>query len=122
METYLELSIGLFKSLFGFPPTLQRAHSIQTKTGLFLQLWNNFEYGLRKRLPPKDTFAYHWKRDYLGAVNKEAASLYDSVSRFRNELVHGLSKTYAKDIEAKIIELKKLAAVTGIDIDKELDD
>ena len=114
VETYLELSISLFEKLFGNPPELKRVNATQTKTGHFLQLWNSFERGLRKQLPPKDDLAYYWKRDYLDKISKEAVPLFDSLSTFRNELVHGFELKSAKEIQARIIELEKLMIIIGI--------
>jgi len=114
-ETYLELTISLFESLFGAPPALQRGSAVQTKTGQFLQLWVRFEHGLRTQLPPKDGLAYHWKRNYLETLSPEAVPLYNSVSMFRMELVHGLSTPATKEMEAMIAELKKLMAIVKID-------
>lgn len=121
VETYLELSIGLFQSLFGFAPSLQRSAVIHTKTGLFLQLWTRFDLGMRKQLPPKNDFAYHWKRNYLASVDKEAVPLYDAVLAFRNNLVHGFADPQASDIDDKIAELKRLANLLQIDFDGESD-
>jgi len=115
-ETYLELAISLFESLFGAPPALQRGRAVQTKTGQFLQLWVRFEHGLRTQLPPKDTYAYIWKRNHLETLGPETVPLYDSVSMFRNELVHGLSTPDTKEMEAMIAKLKKLMALAKIDI------
>ena len=117
VETYLELAISLFESLFGAPPALQRGSAVQTKTGQFLQLWVRFEHGLRTQLPPKeDNLAYYWKRDYLETLSPNAVQLYNSASMFRNELVHGLSTPDTKEMEAMIAELKKLMAIAKIDI------
>ncbi len=116
-ETYLELAISLFESLFGAPPALQRDGAMQTKTGQFLQLWVKFERGLRAQLPPKeDKLAYYWRRDYLKTLSPNAVQLINSVSMFRNELIHGVSTPDTKEIEAMITELKKLMAIAKIDI------
>lgn len=117
VEIYLQLATSLFQSLFGIAPVLHRTVAVQTNTGHFLQLWNIFEQGLRRQLPKKEGFAYFWKRDYLRAVSEEAVSLYESVFQFRNELVHDLSDKNAKEIGAKIVELKKLIAILKIDTD-----
>lgn len=116
VETYLELTIGLFKSLFGTPPDLQLTSVLQTKTGQFIQLWITFEQGLRSQLPPKDGSVYYWKRDHPETLSSEAVPLYNSVSMFRNELVHGISTPNAQEIESKIAELKKLMAIAKIDV------
>ncbi len=116
VETYLELGIILFKSLFGTSPVLIRTSALYTKTGQFLQLWNTFDDELHKKLPPKDGPAYYWKRDYLASINPEAAPLWKSLVAFRNELVHGLSEPNTKLIEANINDLKKLLVIAKIDI------
>lgn len=116
-ETYLELAISFFESLFGAPPALQRDSAMQTKTGQFLQLWVKFERGLQAQLPPKeDKLAYYWRRDYLKTLSPNAVQLINSVSMFRNELIYGISTPNAKEIEAMIVELKKLMAIAKIDI------
>jgi hypothetical protein len=117
VEIYLQLATSLFQSLFGFAPVLHRTAAVHTNTGYFLQLWNVFEQGFRRQLPKKEDFAYFWKRDYLRTVSQEALALYESLFEFRNELVHGLSEKDAKEVAAKIVDLKKLMAILKIDTD-----
>lgn len=116
VETYLELAIGLFTSLFGTAPVLKMARVLQTKIGEFLQLWIAFERGLGSQLPSKDDLAYYRKRDYLEMVNPEAVALYDSVSSFRNQAVHGLAKLSPQKIDSKLSELKRLMNITQIEV------
>jgi len=116
IETYLELCIILFKSLFGTSPVLRRTGALHTMTGQFIQLWNTFDEKLHEKLPPKDGPAYYWKRDYLAGISPEAALLWESLVAFRTELVYGLSEQNTKLIKAKIDDLKKLLAIAKIDI------
>ena len=115
VETYSQLAISLFESLFGFLPSINLASAIHTKAGQFLALWNKFDHGLRKQLPPKDGFAYHWKRDYLEKVNPGAVDLYNTVSQFRNELVHGLESPVPSTIDKFIADLRKLMTMLSIE-------
>ena len=76
------------------------------------------DYELHKQLPPKDTFAYDWKRDYLSSLNPNAGKSWESLVDFRNKLVYGLSEVDSKEIEAEIAALKRLFATANIKIDK----
>jgi hypothetical protein len=115
VDTYLELAIALFQSLFGVPPVLKRGEARQTKTGQFLELWTRFEIGFREKLPPKNDFAYYWKRKYLASISNEAVPLYESLSDFRNNLVHGFSTSSAAEIGSNIHALKTLMKILKID-------
>lgn len=113
VETYLQLSVTLFESLFGVSPSLQHVANVETKIGQFLQLWNQCDRSLRAKLPPKDDFAYHWKRDYLASVSKEAAVLWESLTGFRNQLVHGFETPDTKGMDKHITKLKRLLSLLG---------
>lgn len=89
VETYLELAISLFESLFDSPPKLSNAGAVRTKTGEFLEAWVNLERQLRSRLPAKQGPAFYRKRDFLKLLRPEAEALYSAAAQFRNELVHG---------------------------------
>jgi hypothetical protein len=115
VETYLQLAISLFESLFGCLPAIDHASATHTKAGQFLDLWNKFDRGLRQQLPPKEGFAYHWKREYVEKVNPHAIELYNAVSQFRNELVHGLESPIPSTIDKFIADLRKLMAMLNIE-------
>jgi hypothetical protein len=116
IETYLQLAISLFGNLFGFSPSISSAGVTHTKTGQFLDLWNKFDYGLRKQLPPKDGPAYHWKREYMEKVDSHAVDLYNAVSQFRNELVHGLESPVSSTVDKSIADLRKLMTILNIEV------
>lgn len=108
VDTYLQLSIQLFENLFGVQPALNQTSGTRSHTGHFLEVWNAFDQGLRKRLPPKDGPSYSWKREFLSKVSGRAVPLYDEVAQFRNLLVHGLDSPDAKAIEEQIENLREL--------------
>lgn len=114
VETYLQLAIGLFENLFGNTPLLTETAATQSKVGEFLQLWNAFDHGLREKLPPKDTFAYDWKHRYLSSIAPEAAGLWESLTTFRNQLVHGLETLNATIMNENISKLKRLLSLLAI--------
>lgn len=116
VETYLELSTALFESLFGEPPALKKTSAIRTSTGEFLEVWNKFQHLLRVKLPPKDSPAYYWKRDFMRQINPEAVEMYDAVNNFRNQLIHGLEETKPDDIQTNLKLLIHLADILGIDL------
>lgn len=118
VETYFQICQVLFESLFGSPITLDETTFVHTKTGEFLSLWTKFDYGFRRRLPPKDDFAYYWKRNYLESVSKEAVELWEVLNKFRNELVHGFEVPSSHDLDKRIKDLQKLMAVLGISPDE----
>ena len=115
VETYLQLAISLFESLFEFPPAIARGSATHSKTGQFLALWNRLDHGFRKQLPPKNTLAYYWKREYLEKVDPEAVELYDAITKFRNELVHGLESPSPSTIDKHAADLRKLMSILNID-------
>jgi hypothetical protein len=108
VETYLELAITLFVSLFGEMPELSHAGAIRTSTGEFLDLWVQFERDLRSRLPEKTGPAYYWKRDFLKELSPEAENLYSLVAQFRNEVVHGLREPSVRELQESTATLRKL--------------
>lgn len=114
VETYLQLAISLFTSLFGTPPSLDFTNATRTKSGYFLELWNRLDQALRKQLPPKQGFALDWKVDYLNTIDESLGPLYISLSRFRNELVHGLESPEQNKLDAQIADLKRMMSKLGI--------
>jgi hypothetical protein len=115
VETYFQLALTLFENLFGFSPAISDATATQSKIGKFLQLWNHFDSALRKQLPPKEDFAYYWKRDHLHSVAPEAAILWDALTSFRNELVHGLATPTTAAMNENLAKLKRLLVLIGAD-------
>jgi hypothetical protein len=115
IETYLQLAISLFENLFGSSPSISGDGATHTKTGQFLDLWNRFDHGLHKQLPPKDGLAYHWKREYMEKVNPHAVDLYNAVSQFRNKLVHGLESPVSSTVDESIADLRKLMTILNIE-------
>jgi len=116
VETYFQLALTLFENLFSFSPAISDADATQSKIGEFLQLWNHFDSALRKQLPPKDDLAYHWKRDYLHSVEPEAAVLWESLTSFRNELIHSLTTPTTIAMKEHLTKLKRLLALIGADV------
>lgn len=114
VETYLQLAIGLFENLFGFSPKIMDTVAAQSKIGEFLQLWNTFDHGLRQQLPPKDGLAYQWKLDHLNSVNPEAGVLWQSLTQFRNQLVHSLEPPKTSSMNENIAKLKRLLLLLEI--------
>jgi hypothetical protein len=111
VEAYFQIAVALFENLFGQVPDLNDKASIQTRTGEFLQLWTRFDQLLRQQLPPKDGLAYYWKREFLQSVSDEAATLWDHLREFRNNLVHGLETPANPQLERSIQDLKKLTSI-----------
>jgi len=119
VETYVELAIALFESLFGQQPTLSKTSGFRTITGEFLEVWNRFQLLLQAKLPPKeDNYAYYWKRDFMRQIKPEAVELYDKVSAFRNQLVHGLEEVTRNDIEIHLQLLRRLGEALGIELNQ----
>lgn len=113
VETYFQLSVTLYESLFGVAPPIQHVSNVATKIGQFFQLWNQFDRALRSKLPPKDDFAYYWKRDYVASISDEAAGLWESLTTFRNQLVYGLETHDTTKMDEQIAKLKKLLLLIG---------
>ncbi len=114
VEAYFQIAKSLYEDLFGTPLNLDDSGAKHTKTGEFLSLWASFDRGFRQLLPPKDNLAYSWKKEYLESVSAEAAALWEQLTRFRNELVHGLSTPSAKDVDQKLADLRRLMSILGI--------
>lgn len=115
VEAYFQLASALFENLFGTPPTLDDSQVVHTRTGEFLRLWAAFDHGLRPKLPPKDTFAYMWKRDFLEGISPEAAQLWEGLTSFRVRLVLALDAPSAGELEKRIAEPRRLMELAGID-------
>ena len=111
VETYLELAMGLFESLFGYVPELSHTAAVRTSTGEFLDLWVQFERALRNELPEKKGPAYYWKRDFLKQATPEAETLYSTVAQFRNEVVHGLREPSVNELRENMARLRTLLEV-----------
>ena len=112
VEAYLQLSLALFECLFDFKINAESTSAAQTKTGEFLELWNEFQHRLRAVLPPKQgELALYWKLNFLEGIDPQNAKSYEELSTFRNNLVHGLSTPEPKVIERYITELKTLLEV-----------
>lgn len=111
VETYLELALSLFESLFDCSPELSHAGAVRTRTGEFLDLWVQFEKTLRRNLPEKKGLAYFWKRDFLKEVTPEAEALYSTAAQFRNELVHGLREPSVDELQQNMDRLNKLLRI-----------
>ena len=108
VETYLELALSLFESLFDCAPQLSHTSAVRTKTGEFLEHWVQLERLLRSRLPEKKGPAYYWKRDFLKLLTPEAEPTYTLVAQFRNEVVHGHREPSVKELEENVQRLKQL--------------
>ena len=114
VEAYLQITLSLFENLFGERPRIDEASAADTKTGEFLRLWSVFDHGFRAKLPPKEDFAYYWKRNFLEKISVEAAELWDGLRAFRNNLVHSLDTPTIADFERRISELKRLMQLVGV--------
>jgi hypothetical protein len=115
VEAYFQIGSVLFENLFGFALQIDDSNTVHTKTGEFLALWTLFDHGLRKRLPPKDGFAYYWKRDFIEGISKEAAGQWESLSQFRNGLVHSLETPSPTVLDTRILNLRALMTTLGIE-------
>jgi hypothetical protein len=114
VEAYFQIATALFENLFGTRPRIDDASTVHTKTGEFLRLWAVFEHGFRARLPPKDDFAYQWKRSFLEGLSPEAASLWDGLREFRNNLVHSLDTPAPSEIDRRLADLRRLMELVGV--------
>jgi hypothetical protein len=109
VEAYLQLALALFECLFRNKITAESASAAQTKTGEFLRVWNEFQHKLREVLPPKKgELALYWKLNFLEGVDPKHVMSYENISKFRNDLIHGLSTPEPSVIEQNIGELKDL--------------
>ncbi len=113
VEAYLQIALTLFNNLFHEAVEVSSTAAIETKTGQFLRAWNDFQETLRSQLPPRDGQpAMFWKMDYLKQLEPKLPEVYESLSRFRNELVHGLAtpepETFDQQLKNLTDLLKKL--------------
>lgn len=108
VETYFEIASNLFENLFGFPLNLDLSHHQKSLFGDFFTLWLYFDKEFRKQLPPKQDLAYYWRRDYLKSIKPELVELYNTVSKFRNEFVHGFIEPDAREIKENIEILRQI--------------
>lgn len=112
VEAYLQLAANLFESLFEMELRLDGHGALQTKTGKFLLLWNEFERKLRAKLPPKQgELAYYWKRSFLEKVNPTISGKWETVVQFRNLLIHGPDTPSAAVIDQHIKDVRDLIVV-----------
>ena len=108
VDTYFEIAANLFENLFGFPLNLDLSHHQKSLFGEFLTLWIYFDKEFRKQLPPKQGFAYDWKRDYLESINPELIELYDAVSSFQMDCVYGGPDPDKREIKENIEIIRRL--------------
>jgi hypothetical protein len=110
VEAYLQLARALFEGLFEEPIHLDPTTALHTKTGLFLALWNDLQNDLKSLLPPKEPgdLAYLRKVDYLSTISPALQEDYEQLSRFRNNLVHGLSRPAPQELDVMIQRLKDM--------------
>jgi len=111
VEAYFQIALALFENLFGDVPLIDEGTAVHTKTGEFLQLWTRFDYLLRTQLPPKGGIAYYWKREFLEGVSTEAATLWDSLRKLRNNLVYSLETPGGADLDRPIRDLRQLIGI-----------
>lgn len=114
VETYFQIAKSLYEDLFGIRLSLDDSGAKHTKTGEFLSLWANFDHGFRQLLPQKEGLAFSWKKEYLESVSPEAAEIWEQLTLFRNELVHGLSTPSAKEVDQRIADLRRLMAMLNV--------
>lgn len=111
VEAYFQIASALFVSLFDEPARIDEHSIVNTKTGLFLNLWIRLESSLRKRLPPKSGLAYEWKRDFLANASAEAVALWEPLVQFRNGLVHSLATPTASELGGAVANLQRLIEI-----------
>ena len=88
VEAYYEIGKVLFTTLFEEDFTSPANIRYETELGIFIARWKHFDEVFRAKLPPKNDFAYHWKRDYLASIDECLVPIYNEVSQFRNDVVH----------------------------------
>lgn len=115
VETYFEIASNLFENLFGFTLNLDLSKHHKSLFVDFLNLWIYFEKEFRRQLPPKQSLAYYWKREYLDSINPELVELYNNVSSFRNNIVQGAIEPETHEIEENIRILEKMMKYLHID-------
>jgi len=113
-QTYFHIASALYENLFGAPPTIDHTYVTHTKTGEFLALWAEFDHSFRAKLPPKVGPAYYWKRDFLATLSEEAARVWETLTLFRANLVHGLDTPQPTEIESRIGDLRRLMILIGL--------
>lgn len=89
VEAYYEISKNLFELLFEETIPPQQDITYVTTLGIFMQKWAEFEKEFSLRLPPKDGFAYDWKRDFIKSIDASLVPIFNEVMSFRNKVVHG---------------------------------
>lgn len=90
LETYYKIALALFESLFDEKFIIDKKLTYTTNLGIFMDKWVKFENNLRSKLPPKDDFAYYWKRDFLAKIDSDLIPLFNDLMDFRNKVVHGI--------------------------------
>jgi len=114
VRAYFGLASTLFMSLFGRPPAVDDSATITTRAGAFLQRWAAFDGDLRRQLPPKDGYAYFWKRDYIASVSGEAAGLWETLVQFRNAMMLSPNDLTAEELSERLSGLDRLRRLLGI--------
>jgi hypothetical protein len=99
VEAYLQLAVALFDNLFNEKIGTESASAVATKTGEFLRAWNELQDLLRAQLPDERGPALYRKMSFFDRIDPRLATLYESATRFRNELVHGIGTPETETIE-----------------------
>lgn len=111
VEAYFQLAASLFEGLFQMELRLDGHGALQTRTGKFLLLWNEFERKLRAKLPPKQgELAFYWKRGFLENADPAIAGRWEAAAQFRSLLVHGPDTPNAAVIDQHIKDVRDLIA------------
>ena len=110
VEAYLQVARALFESLFEDAIQLDPQEAEHTKTGLFLALWNDLQNDLKPLLPPKGPgdLSYLRKTEFLGNLSPGLQEDYEHLSRFRNNLVHGLASPDPEELDRMIQVLRQM--------------
>jgi len=102
VETYYEIATTLFENLFDEKYIPAKTVVYATKLGLFIDKWIKFENNLRSKLPPKDDFAYYWKRDFLSKIDPGLIPMFNDLMDFRNNVIHGFFEPTEDELIKKI--------------------
>lgn len=108
VESYYEISITLFETLFNEKFKPKKSVNYTTCVAQFLFRWKNFDQLFRSKLPPKDTYAYYWKRDYLSSIDIKLKDDYEEIFNFRNEVTHSTTTFTEEEFEAIFLVFDRL--------------
>jgi len=109
VESYYEISIALFQSLFEENIKIENKPEYTTKLGSFLDKWIKMETDLRAKLPPRDgASSYDWKRDYLKTHDTTLVMKFNDASLFRNQVVHGVVEPSEEDLDYMIKNVEEI--------------